>query len=375
MRRLTAASVAIVLAIAASGSHALIGPKRAVLGGSNWVLPGFSAASGGVDCYFAKALYSPSATACALTVTRASSGTSLLPTSAAGAAFTTYGNNVARLIPGSGVLIEESRTNFLLHSTAPATQTTGSLANGTYTLWYNGAGTATMSAGTATGCGTGVASQGNSISFTTSGAAGTCVVTVANAGASDSFQLELNPGAVSAPTSLIVTAGATAARAADNIQLTSYPGVGSAFTEFAAFTPSAPVTFATDQVAVQYDNGNNTDSARIYRASTSGDPGYRVIGGANPFATGFGSALAAGATAKIAAAFAPGAQAAAANGTMTSTNTAATLPTGTFTTIFIGSQSGSSRFMNGIVSRIAIAPTVALPAATLQADTNLNQYN
>lgn len=169
-----------------------------------------------------------------LTLTRASSGTNLQPASASGFAYTTFGSNVLRTTAGSGLLVEEARTNQLINSAAPATQTTGSLANGTYTLWVNGSGSAQMSLGTAVGCGTGTATQGSPVSFTTSGAAGTCIVTVV--GSLNAFQLEL--GAFG--TSLIVTTGTSATRAADSIVMT-----GTALSTFQGAAGSSLVQFGT----------------------------------------------------------------------------------------------------------------------------------
>ena len=158
-----------------------------------------------------------------ITITRTTTNaTNLLPTSASGASYSTFGAGVLPITSGLGILVEEARNNSLLNSTVPATQTTGSLANGTYTLWVNGSGSAVMSPGTATGCGVGTATNGSPVNFTTSGAAGTCIVTVV--GSLNAFQLEL--GAYG--TSLIVTAGATGTRNAANVTWTFATGfVGS----------------------------------------------------------------------------------------------------------------------------------------------------
>ena len=148
-----------------------------------------------------------------LTATRAgANATNLLPSSPSGFAYTTYGANTLRL-DSTGLLDEVSRVNQLFNSTAPATQTTPSLATGTYTLWVNGSGSAQMSLGTGVGCGTGTATQGNPVSFTIS-VTGTCIVTVV--GSLNAFQLEL--GAFG--TSLIITAGATGTRANDDYRAT-----------------------------------------------------------------------------------------------------------------------------------------------------------
>lgn len=107
-------------------------------------------------------------------------------------------------------LIEGTRTNFLLNSTAPATQTTGSLGTGTYILWVRGTGTATITAGTGTASGLGAATAGTPVVFTVS-VAGTFTVTVT--GSLSFFQLE--DGATM--TSPILTAGATVQRTLDSL--------------------------------------------------------------------------------------------------------------------------------------------------------------
>lgn len=208
MRRLPAIAFAFLLLT--GSAHAQSGRRVVLLSGGapSWVLRAGGLAAN-IDLNFATGQYYGCTLLSCLSIVRASNATDLVPASASGYAYSTYGSNVLAISPGFGLYIFEARTNQLLNSTAPATQTTGTLANGTYTLWVNGSGTATMSAGTATGCGTGVASQGTPVSFTTSGAAGTCIVTVG--GSLNAFQLELG----TAGTSFIVTAGATASRAAD----------------------------------------------------------------------------------------------------------------------------------------------------------------
>lgn len=144
-----------------------------------------------------------------------SNATDLLPTSASGAAYRTFGPNTHRITPSVGVLCEESRINYLLNSTAPATQTTQSLATGTYTLWVNGSGTATPSGGTATITGAAAASNGSSNTFVVT-VAGTVVITCG--GSLNAFQLELGGAAATYAGSSLVTTGATiGVRAADQI--------------------------------------------------------------------------------------------------------------------------------------------------------------
>lgn len=109
-----------------------------------------------------------------------------------------------------GLLIEPTRTNYLLNSTTPATQTTGSLGTGTYTLSCEGPGSVTPSAGTATITGAGAATEGSPNTFTVT-VAGT--VTVTKTGTLTAFQLE--EALTLRPSSLIITGATTATRAGD----------------------------------------------------------------------------------------------------------------------------------------------------------------
>ena len=105
---------------------------------------------------------------------------------------------------------EPQRTNYFHNTSTPATQTSGSLGTGTYVLWVEGAGTATVSANTASITGGGAASAGSPIVFEVTGA-GTVDITIS--GSLDWCQLEDGYS----PTSRIPTTGADVTRSADSL--------------------------------------------------------------------------------------------------------------------------------------------------------------
>lgn len=148
-----------------------------------------------------------------MTFARASGATSGTYLDASGSSYTTYATNEPRFLAG-GVKVEPARTNHLLNSAVPATQTTASLATGTYCLWVIGSGSATSSAGSATGSGFGAATAGVPNVFTLT-VAGTINVTVS--GSLDRFQLELS----AAPTTFITTSGVVATRAVEQLYCTT----------------------------------------------------------------------------------------------------------------------------------------------------------
>lgn len=101
-----------------------------------------------------------------------------------------------------GLLLEGAATNLLLNSDAPATQSVTVTDATEYTLSVYGTGSAEITAG-----GSGTATFGNDLTFTTTGTSVTVTVT----GSLDYFQLETGPYA----TSIIITAGTSVTRAAD----------------------------------------------------------------------------------------------------------------------------------------------------------------
>lgn len=120
-------------------------------------------------------------------------------------------------ITDRGLLVEESRTNYLLNSGTPVTQTTASLATGDYTLWVEGSGSALASGGTATITGASSATDGSPDTFSVT-VAGTVTVTVT--GTLSRFQLEQGIF----PSSYIPTTATAAVRASDAISIIGNAG-------------------------------------------------------------------------------------------------------------------------------------------------------
>jgi len=122
-----------------------------------------------------------------------------------------------------GILIEEARTNLFLNSDAPATQTITVVNATVYTLSVKGTGSIVLSGG-----GSGTATEGSDVTFTSSSTSVTCTVS----GDLDYAQLE----AGSFATSFIVTAGSSVQRTKDicsyDVSSVLTQGQGSLYCEF-----------------------------------------------------------------------------------------------------------------------------------------------
>jgi hypothetical protein len=343
---------------------ALIGPadarsRRPALMGNSvpiWVKSGAT-----VDMSFSTGQYYGCSLASCLSITRGSSKTNLLPSSASGFIYSTFGNNVLAITPGSGLLVEEGRTNQLLNSAAPATQTTGSLGTGTYTLWVNGSGSATMSLGTGVGCGTGTATNGTPVNFTIT-VAGTCIVTVI--GSLNFEQLELGTFG----TSGIVTTGAAATRAADIIKLTSTPSFGAAYSIFVQANPQAPSSYSQNQAAVGITDGSANNRLQLYRTSATGNAGALVSSGGVAQYNQTNGSWAQNVSGKMAAAITSGDQESAFNGVLLTAGTGAFMPV-SVNTVTIGALIGTSAAFDGFIQRVAIWPATRISNTNLQAFT------
>lgn len=216
-----------------------------------------------------------------ITFTRASSETNGLYTDAAGSTFTSFGNNVP-VFQAAGLQIYEARTNSLLNSAAPVTQTTASLGTGTYVFWCIGTGSVTSSAGTATATGLGAitCSQGTfqTIAVTVAG-----TLTFTDTGSINRFQLEL--GAF--PTPFIQTTGVTASRAADVATMTlasiGVPANAAGLTIIGKARTQIAIPTTTSWVAGVSDGTSNNRSG-VFRATVSGNiVGFEMAGSVQQF--------------------------------------------------------------------------------------------
>lgn len=296
----------------------------------------------------------------ALTVSRASAGTDLLASAASGAAYNTFVANQARVTPGVGLLIEESRTNYLLNSTAPATQTTGTLPTSEYTLWVNGAGSAAVTAGTATITGGGTATNGSPNTFNVT-VTGTVTITVT--GLLNAFQLEAVPLAANAPTSLIITAGATATRAADAVSI-AIAGATNQQTLYASGIPYMPSTYS-NQVLVSTDLDTN-DEWLIFRGNGSTTAAsLSIIGGVSTTITDTVDAWPAAGFLKMAASISVGVGNFVFNNGSIYTGTPAGGPP-LCTSIVFGNYNSATHYWNGYVCKVAWYASTIFTGAQLQ---------
>lgn len=310
--------------------------RQILLGGRpGWVMPGAS-----VDLDFANGRYYGGSLDALVSLSRASSATSLLPTSAAAASYLTFASGMPAIVRGLGQLIYEARTNLLLNSTAPVTQTTGSLATGTYTLWVNGSGSAAVSAGTATITGAGTATNGSPVTFVVT-VAGT--VTVTKTGSLNAFQLELG----SFGTPLIATAGASAARAADIPQLIG-PALTAALNAKAAFFQTNGVQFGANVPGLI---GWLPGSAFSWYPTSN--QSLLRNDGLNTATASFGTGTAAG-TVKTALAMDGAGFSIVSNGGTKATSASA-WGIGSANAVYLGNRSTGDRALNGYLQRFALS--------------------
>lgn len=305
-------------------------------------------------------LVSPGAISPLFAVTRAGAVGSDITYLDAGAA-NSFAANTPRFRRSTGrLLIEEARTNAFLNSDAPATQSP-TLGTGNFCLWLFGAGSATVAAGTATGTGFGVATQGSPVVFNLS-VGGTVSVTIA--GGPTRVQLENGDG----PTSYIATAGATVTRNADVISMPYQPFMSLVAGSIVAKASIPQQAASVPRSLAMLWDGSNSNRAVLRNAGTVTLNGLTVAGGVTQVNATTGNNYTPGTAFKSALAFdAAGASVVHSGGTVATG--AGTLPT--FTTgnlaLLLGAG-GLSSFgpLNGELESLDYFP-VRLPDAQLAA--------
>lgn len=246
-----------------------------------------------------------------------------------------------------GLLLEGTRTNELLNSLAPATQTV-SLAAGTFTLSVRGTGSATLS-----GAATGTATEGAPLTVTTGGGS----VTVTISGSLSAFQLEQGAFA----TSIIPTTTARATRERDFLygstsSATVKPQEGTLYVEASTFGQGQNLT------ALEL----STDSSNRISLRFTADRRPECLirsGGVNQAEMTTGTGVAANTPVRMAVAYSPGEAVFSLGGAIVATAAPAALPATSL--MLIGLNAGAGEELNGHVLHAAYFPR-RLPDETVR---------
>jgi hypothetical protein len=259
-----------------------------------------------------------------------------------------------------GLLVEEARTNLLLNSATLSTQS-ATVTAVAHTLHFTGTGTITLTGASTAGplVGTG-AGEANRVSLPFTPTAGSLTLTVS--GTVTNAQLE----AGAFPTSYIATTGATATRAADVVSIT-----GSAFSswyrqdEGTVFVQGSTSASTANPILLNIEDGTVNERIQIRRIGASNLASSIVTdGGVNQGGPSV-SAFNADTIGRICMVYALNNLQLAFNGSLSTADTSATIPT--VDRVFIGSAS-SPVYANGHISGLTYWPT-RLPNSTLQSIT------
>jgi hypothetical protein len=244
----------------------------------------------------------------------------------------------------------EQRTNLLLNSGAPATQSVPTTAQ-SYTLSFTGTGTVTLSgtyAGSLVGTGTGPA---NRVNLTFTATAGT--LTVTPSGSVQNFQLEAagTAGPYIATTSAQVTRAAQVATVNDLTKLRFNASAGTWFAEAPATIGNASAQPRQTLLATTVNVSGN-DRIQIAFNAFGAPSGVSTVGGATYLLSSAG-VLAAGTVTRIAIGYDASGQSLAAGGSIIKTMAAPVPPANTLQIGVIN----SSQWANGAIRRIRYYPT------------------
>lgn len=252
-----------------------------------------------------------------------------------------------------GVLIEGARTNLFLNSETGATQGL-SVTAVVHTLSFRGTGTITLSGASTAGPLIG-AGANDWVTLTFTPSAATLTLTVS--GSCTNVQLEVG----SFRTSWIPTAGASVARAADIITISS-PGLTYPTTLWAEFERLGDSGAA--ETVTQLDDGTNNERAALRISATDLLNAFMVDGAVTQGDVTVAGAVALATTYKAAAAFDTNRVQACRSATLGTADTTATLPAPP-TVWRIGSNAAGGQIMFGYTKRLA-AIASALSDANLQ---------
>lgn len=256
------------------------------------------------------------------------------------------GNDIPRIDWNGGkpgFLIEEQRTNYLLNSDTPVTQSV-SLTTGTYTLSVIGSGSCTLSGGPS-----GTATEGSDITFTL---ASTTTVTFTVTGSLIRFQCEKGPYS----TSYIPTTSAAATRLEDvvNLPISSFwnQNEGTIYCEFIG--PKLG-SITVSPYIIQIDGGLTTERFMIYVNDATTDILYTSIAAESVIKNVIFGVNIPGKLYKIAITYSLNTQKACSNGGTVSAFGATKLPSG-LTTLKIGSQHSNEKQPNTKINKILYYP-------------------
>lgn len=295
-----------------------------------------------------------------ITFTRASAETTAGYTDAAGVGWTICASGVPCFAPGLGLQIWQSATNYLLNSEVPATQTTGSLAIGTYVLFCNGTGAVLSAAITAIGSGFAslTCSLGTyqTIVITT---AGTVVLTVS--GTVNWFDLQ----GQAFPTPHILTAGATVTRAADLATVAPFSWLNAKQGTFVVgFQAPGAAVNPSSSLLTSISDGTSSNRIEMFCPIGTLAVAFRItVGGVanSPSNVPFSS----GSAVKAALTYKANLGQGAVGGTVSSQTSPTAIPV-TTTALYVGSSSqGTASQLNGWIRSLSYYPSTLSPA-TLQ---------
>ena len=340
--------------------------------------------AGGIDFSFSGQNYNGSVIgdiACSRTST---AGTDLLFNDPVGRVFNTFAANTLRITTGRGLLVEEGRQQMLANPAAPATQTitlTTTSPGPYFVLWMNGTGSVVLTAGTGAFTVTRVgavpvAAQNWPVSFQMTGN-GTVTFTVN--GNVNQFQCESDPTGARCPTSFI---NGQTTRDADVVTSGTGTTFGAALqgalgnaglirgAQVSCNIPFGYGTFPNDVGMIFSDNSN---SSQLYLYSGNAYYPYCAVqsffvcGGqstSSPINSLTNSRLAISWQANQ-----PG-QLISQNGSAVSSAGTTASPTLT-TPMYLGSQNGTSKFLNGYIQRFISYAAAVISNAQMQVDSSV----